>query len=490
MVRKVVVVGRDAPLWLSALALYRALKPAGVTVEVVALPDRMQAQDIYTSLPPLEAFHRQLGLDEHALLRQTRGSFSLGQSFQGFVGDESAFFHPYGSHGFPITTTGASFLHYVTRARRQGLGAAFEDFSLTAAAAKQGRFIVPDDATSAFARSDYGYHLPARAYTAALSEAVRAEGIAVFTAQHIAAELGDDGEIAALNTGAAKITGDLFVDASGSDSVLLRGVLQTPFESWRQWFPGDRVLTAAGPRLRMVPPYARTQALDNGTLSLIAAQDATRVIYVFDSQRESDDEALRTAATSRLALGNAVVTPLEPGRSQPWVRNVVAMGEAACVFDPIDSVSLHAVQVGLVHLLGLFPRDARHMPERAQFNRLMAMMTQRARDFQLTHYALSRRPQAFWQKARMDVPTELQGRLEAFSVSGEVPLFDEDTFDTDSWNAVLLGHGVAPESYDPSADLAGDQVLMDHFRRIFSGIRQQVESALSHDDYLGIFCSP
>ena len=51
---KVVIVGRDAPLWLSALALYRALTPAGVKVEVVALPDRMQAADIYATLPPLE----------------------------------------------------------------------------------------------------------------------------------------------------------------------------------------------------------------------------------------------------------------------------------------------------------------------------------------------------------------------------------------------------------------------------------------------------
>lgn len=483
---KIVIVGRDAALWLSALALYRALAPSGVTVEVVALPDRMQAADIYATLPPLEAFHRQLGLDEHALMARTGGSFSLGQSFQGFAGDDSAFFHPYGSHGFPITTAGAAFLHYVTRARRQGLGAAFEDFSLTAAAAKQGRFVVPDEESLAFARSDYGYHLPAKAYTAALSEAVRAQGMAVHPASHVTVERRDDGDIAAVNG----IAGDLFIDASGSDSVLLRGVLQTPFESWRQWFPADRVLTAAAPRLRNLPPYARIQARDNGVLTLLSAQDATRITYVFDSQGESDEQALRTAMTSRLSLGNAVVTPLHPGCSQPWVRNVVAVGEAACAFDPIDSVALHAVQVGLVHLLGLFPQTRQHLPERAEYNRRMQQMFARARDFQLTHYALNRHPSAFWQKASRDLPGELRGRLEAFAVAGQAPLFDEDTFETDSWNAVLLGHGVAPEAYDPAADLASDQVLMDHFRRVFGGIRQKVESAPAHDDYLGIFCSP
>ena len=483
---KVVIVGRDAPLWLSALALYRALTPAGVKVEVIALPDRMQAADIYATLPPLEAFHRQLGLDEHALLSRTGGSFTLGQSFQGFAGDDSSFFHPYGSHGFPITTTGAAFLHYVTRARRQGLGAAFEDFSLTAAAAKQGRFVVPNDETNAFARSDYGYHLPAKAYTAALAEAVRAQGITVHPATQVTVVRDEDGDIASVNS----ITGDLFIDASGTDSVLLRGALGTPFASWRRWFPADRVLTASGPRLRILPPYARIQALDNGTLSLFSAQDATRITYVFDSQDESDDQALKSAMASRLRLGDVSVTALEPGWSESWVRNVVAIGEAACVFDPIDSLSLHSVQVGLVHLLGLFPRDRHTVPERAEYNTRMNRMCARARDFQLVHYHLSGRSQRFWQKARAhNVPAELQERIDAFAIAGQVSLFDEDTFEADSWNAVLIGHGLSPESYDPAADLAADQVLMDHFRRIFSGIRQQVERAPSHDEYLGIFCS-
>ncbi len=481
---KVVIVGRDAPLWLSALALYRALTPSRVTVEVIELPGRVRASDIHATLPALEAFHRQLGLDEHALLSRTGGSFSLGQSFQGFAGDDGAFFHPYGSHGFPVTTHGAAFLHYVTRARRQGLGAAFEDFSLTAAAAKQGRFVVPDDETEAFARSDYGYHLPAKAYTAALAEAVRAEGIAIHPATQVMVER-QDGDIAAVNG----INGDLFIDVSGAESVLLRGALDAPFESWRRWFPADRVLTALGPRLRILPPYARIQALDNGTLSLFSAQDATRVTYVFASQGESDDQALKSAMTSRLRLGDITVTALEPGCSEPWVGNVIGIGEAACIFDPIDSVALHAVQVGLIHLLGLFPRARRHLPERAEYNRRMQQMFERARDFQLTHYALNRRPSAFWQKASRDLPEDLCGRLEAFAVAGQVPLFDEDTFETDSWNAVLLGHGLSPETYDPAADLAADHVLMDHFRRIFSGIRQHVERAPSHDEYLGIFCS-
>ena len=37
-VARVAIVGRDAPLWLTAAALRRALGPAGIAVTAVALP--------------------------------------------------------------------------------------------------------------------------------------------------------------------------------------------------------------------------------------------------------------------------------------------------------------------------------------------------------------------------------------------------------------------------------------------------------------------
>ncbi|MDB5455887.1 MAG: Tryptophan halogenase, partial [Caulobacter sp.] len=39
-ITEVVIVGRDAPLWLAASVVQRALGPAGVTVQAVELPSR------------------------------------------------------------------------------------------------------------------------------------------------------------------------------------------------------------------------------------------------------------------------------------------------------------------------------------------------------------------------------------------------------------------------------------------------------------------
>ena len=479
-VKKVLIVGRDAPLWLSVLALHRALSPTGIAIEVIELPSLARHQDIHAALPALEAFHSRLGLDENDVLKATRGSFSMGQMFQGFAQGQP-FFHAYGSHGTPIANV--PFLSYLTRARRQGLSVAFEDFSLTAAAAKQNRFVLPDDETGPFARTDYGYHLPAVAYGEMLKRQA-ARRVPVHAARHAEAILDKNGDIAAIDIGGCAFAADLFIDATGAQSLLLRKGLKTPFESWRQWFPGDRMLTAAGPVMTPIPPYARISAVDSGWTGLFAAREATRVVHIFDSTETTDEAAART-----VGFGDAVVTPLEPGRSTPWVRNCIGIGEAACAFDPLDAVGLQAVQIGLAHLVTLFPYDRVHQPERAEYNRLMTMANERLRDFQLLHHVLCRRTSTFWRKAKAARPPDkLLHRIETFLSAGILPLYDEESFTSDSWHAVLLGHGLMPSTYDPRADLTPDTALKGNLQHMLGFIRDQVGKAYDHDTYLMAFC--
>ncbi len=489
MIDKIVIVGRDAAAWLSANVLHQALGHAGLIVEVVELPGLVRDQDIYPTLPALEAFHRLLGFDEHALLRATAGAFTLGQSFVNFAAEP--FFHAYGSHGVGLNNL--SFLPFYIRARQAGLKVAIEDFSLTAAAAKQGRFIVPDGETQSFARTDYGYHLPARAYVQFLKIAALRAGITVHNVATLSAEIDGAGHIAAITTGQGqRITGDLFIDATGPNAVLLRQALKVPFESWRSWFGADRVLSASGPRLKSLPPFAQIRANAQGWLGLYAAQDATRIINVYDSRDQNDDDALRAAAVvSGLPLGDAVISTLEPGRSrQAWAGNCVAIGEAACAFDPLDSLGLQAVQSGLVHLLALFPRRL-DGPEASEYNRLMSNTFESLRDFQLSHLVLNRARGAFWDRVRaVSPPTSLQAKLDAFTARGLVPLYDQETFPVDSWDAVFLGHGVMPQTYEPMADTVSDADLMAHLKRVLGHIKTQVDTSHAHDAYLEIFCTP
>jgi tryptophan halogenase len=480
------VAGRDAPLWLAVNVLHAALSPAGVTVAAVELPAQQRADDVYVTLPALEALHNLLGLEEAKVLQATGGAFSLGQMFAGFSGGRPPFMHAYGTYG--ATIEGQGFFSFWLKARSLGLNVELEDFSLTAAAAKQGRVFIPDATTEAFGRTDYGYHLPAAAYTALLKARAVEAGVTVHEARGFGVLPGGDG-IAALDLGGRKVSADLYVDTTGA----MMDALNVGTMSWRTWFPCDRLLAVAGPRLKSLPSYAQVRAQSDGWLAFHPSQRGTHLLRAYDSARLSDDEALHAAAAvSGLVLGDAVVSANEPGRRERlWAGNCVAIGEAACRFDAIDSVELQAVQTGLVHLLSLFPVDEAPAAERQEYDRVAGRAFERLRDFQAAHYLLNRygRPD-FWAQARaVEPPPELKSKIAAFSARGTIAWLDDEAFSEDSWRALFVGHGLVPDSYDPRIDRVDPLVIKRDLRGLLSFIKDQVTEQASHESYIELFCA-
>jgi tryptophan halogenase len=479
----VVVVGRDAPLWLSAAVLRVALEPAGVAVTAVELPSRLTLASVHASLPALEALHTLLGLEESALMRSIGGTFSLGWNFTDLTGQASTFFHAHGAHGAPID--GRDFFPFWLKARGLGLNAEFADFSLTAAAAKHGRFVMPDEETEVFGRSDYGYHLPALAYAGALKSLAVRRGVEAHQALGVEVEHNETGDVVAVELGEGRrVTGDLFIDAS--EGLLIGGAR----EAWT--FPADRVLTALAPAFPLIPAYAEVRAWARGWTALHPAQSQTHVIQAYASDLCTDEEALQAAcAASGLPLKHASVSVSAPGRRlSAWDRNVVAVGEAACVFDPMHGVDLHAVQMGLVQLLALFPVSGDWAHEQTAYNRAMAEQFERVRDFQQLHYAVNVYGASdFWTRARRaPVSAELAQRIALFRARGEIAPFEHDSFANDSWRAMFVGHGVTPDSHAPMIDATSPELMKHEFRRILGFIKDQVERQPTHDLYLESFC--
>ena len=208
-------------------------------------------QDVYATQPALEALHRRLGIDESQVLAATGGAFTFGQRF-GEAGSPYDFFHPY---GVGTAIDNRPFIQHWLKARRFGLSVAFEDFSLTAVAAKCGRRISPDLETRAFARADYGYHLPAQAYAGYVKGLAAHRGIPIHPTRQIEVKLNDgDGAIETVGLeGGRTISGDLFIDATGPEALLIGSALGVARESWRELFPCDRKLSVAGSPVRGHP---------------------------------------------------------------------------------------------------------------------------------------------------------------------------------------------------------------------------------------------
>jgi len=492
-VRQLVIVGCDAPVWLSACVMQYALAPAGVNVTVVELPPRTAPSDLCISLPALEALHGRLRIDEARLIAGTRSAFSLGRRFVDAAGDAPPFFHAHGSNGTRIDKK--EFLPQWLKARAEGPVPPFEAFSLTAAAARQGRMLLPDVAVESFGFTDYGYHLPAIPYGAWLRQLASRRGVRIIAARALEVSLDEARGIAGLRLdGGRVVDGDFFLDVTGTDATLA-SALGGGRDSWRGAFPVDRVLQGCGELRPPLPIYAEVRADAAGWTALAASQLCVHVQQAYCSELLPDASALEHAA--RMGLQQVLVRPREPGRRvRAWEKKCVAISAAACAFDPIHFLDLHGVQVGLVHLLHLFPVQADFGVERDEYNQNVRSAFERMRDFQAAHYLLNnyglqRGDGDFWSRARaVPASDELAHKIGAFRARGEPAQYEDETFTIDDWQALFIGHGVVPETHDPAVERTPPELRNNELARIQDFIRRKVEEQRTHAAYLQSHCAP
>jgi tryptophan halogenase len=480
----VVVLGRDVDLWLCVSALGRALGPAGVHVVAVELPSKLKPSDVSATLPPLEALHAKLEIKESSLIRATAGSFSFGQNI--VAGRAANFFHAWGAYGAPID--GSAFFPCWLKATRHGLNLSLQNFCLTAVAAQNGRMLLPDQATSAFGRTDYGYHLQTMAYVGYLKSIAATLGVQIYEAQNVSVEREGTGSIAALGIdGSLRVEGQLFVDATGEEAILIGQSLGVGSHGWRQYFSVDRVLSARAPAFTSTPPFAEIRATRAGWTALHPNQVATGIVHAYSNALVSDAAALESAtAASGAKLADVSFHSVNPGvRSSSWEGNCVAVGGSACMLDPIHDVDLHALQLGVVHLLSLFPVTEQCTAERAEYNRIMRSYYERIRDFQCAFYALASFDGEFWQQARdRAVPQMLAHKIATFRARADIAPMEDETFSPDSWQAIFTGLGIMPESWPPAIDRIPPQRFREEFRRTLDFIKAKVLEQPKHHDYL------
>lgn len=472
--RHVVAVGRDADLWLTVTALRQALGPAGVEVTALELPTRLGPASSYATLPAIEPLHARLGLDEAAMLRSTGGSFSLGYNV--VAPGRPPFFLAHGSYGAPID--GTEFFPLWLKARRFGLNASLEDFSPTAMAARHRRMLLPDEQTETFGRTDYAYHLPAVAYASLLKSHAQRLGVAIHHTVEVGVERDSEtGFIRAVKprTG-PEIAGDLFIDATGTEAALIGGALGVGSEDWGAFFPFDRRLTARAERFASVPCYAELRVSPGSWTALYGNQAATHVVRSYRLEDETDKVAVEAAiADSRMALGDITIGSFAPSvRTAAWSGNCVAIGGSACALDPVFDLDLHAIQLGIVHFLSLFPTTAEADAERTEYNRIARSLFDRLRDFQAALYL----------PLGGSRPDSLAHKIGVFTARGAIAPMEDESFMPDQWRALLVGVGLLPDTWPPAIDSMPPERMKEGFRRILEFVSAKVVEQPTQDHYL------
>jgi tryptophan halogenase len=314
---------------------------------------------------------------------------------------------------------------------------------------------------------------------------VRQEGKVVDVALH-----GETGFITSVTLESGEqIEADLFIDCSGFRGLLIEQALKTGYEQWSHWLPCDRAIAMPCDNVGPIMPLTRATAQKSGWVWKIPLQHRTGNGHVYSSGFIEDDAALE------ILLGEIAAPPLaDPNklrfvtgkRKKQWVGNCVALGLASGFLEPLESTSIHLIQLGIGRLLDLFPAQEWDPADADEFNRLMAIEYERVRDFIILHYhATERDDSEFWNYCRtMTVPDSVAWKMELFRERGVVVNYRDGMFLEPSWLAVYLGQRVRPRHPDPLGDKVSDAEVIAMMEAMRGRYTQAAEAMPTHETIL------
>ena len=482
---------------MSAAILARLIEHAGVSVTLIESEEIGTVGVGEATIPSIRNFNGILGLDEDDFLRKTQATFKLGIEFVDWLRVGHRYFHPFGTSGREVQAI--KFHHLwlkMLQSGEPGLGR-LDDYNICAVAAAQNRFSRPRGGPdSVLSLLKYAFHFDAGLYANYLRGYAEARGVTRMEGKVVHVDLRpEDGFIRGVTLQDGRVVeGDLFLDCSGFRGLLIGQALGVGFEDWSRWLPCDRAVAVPSERVVPLRPYTGSTADAAGWRWRIPLQHRTGNGYVYCSEFISDDAAATRLISQLEGAPGAIPRPLKfkaGRRSAFWVKNCVALGLAAGFIEPLESTSIHLIQVGLAKLMTLFPDRAFAPTAMKLYNHSIAAQYEWVRDFIILHYKATERDDTpFWQRCRdMPIPDTLQEKIQLFRESGRALPAVEDVFTDHSWVTVMLGQGITPTGYDPVANSLPMRNMREFLLHVRDMTAKAAASLPSHADFIAQHCN-
>jgi len=482
-IQNVVIVGGGTAGWMAAAALGRMLNNGYTRYTLIESEEIGTVGVGEATIPPLLTFNAMLGLNENEFIAATQGTFKLGIEFVNWKAIGESYFHPFGQYGQDLQ--GVHFHQLYLRERKRRVMEDISAWAMTAVAASMGKFARPGaQARFPVNQITYAYHFDAGLYGAFLRKFAESNGVERVEGKIVRTNLRpEDGFVESVTLADGRtIEGDLFIDCSGFRGLLIEEALETGYSDWTHWLPMDRAIAVPSSLVGPPDPFTRVTAYGSGWQWRIPLQHRMGNGHVYSSAYISDDDA------EKLLLSNIDGQQLaDPRRLRfttgmrnlCWNKNVVALGLSSGFLEPLESTSIHMVQGAIARLISLFP-DKRFNPvERDEFNRQIKALYEDVRDFIILHYKATQRDDTpFWDYCRtMEIPASLQEKIDLWRAKGRLFRDNMELFQTTSYVAVMLGQGIVPEDYEPTADGLDEQKVaaaLDQMRQAYLQLAQQL----------------
>jgi len=447
--RRIVIVGGGTAGWLSAAVIAAehstetgpGAADEGFSVTLVESPDVPTIGVGEGTWPSMRSTLQKVGISENEFVQHCNVSLKQGTLFRHWYRDGENYVHPFTvPHGYNLMNLAP---HWQARHGEQR----FADV-----VSPQGQlvenYLAPKQSTTpeyAFVLN-YGYHLDAGRFADLLQS-------------HCVTSIESDerGDIAGLVTDSAgRIEGDLFIDCSGTRSLLLAEHFGVPFAA------ADSILFNDSALAMQVPYREPESPINSCTLSTaqaagwiwdIGLSSRRGVGYVYSSAHQSEEEAARLlrrylANEPHLASADDLdyrKLSFQPGhRVEFWHRNCVAVGMASGFIEPLEASALALVELSAAMIAEQMPYDRAAMALSARrFNQKMLKRWGRIIEFLKLHYVLSDRQETYWQdnRASASLPASLVEALEFWRYQSpwHNNFEPDDLFPSASYQYILYG---------------------------------------------------
>lgn len=457
-VDSVLVVGSGSAGLIAALSLKKKLPHLKVTV---VSSSRLGIIGVGEGTVPyvVNFIHQYLGMDEHRFFQEVDPVYKLGVRFTwgsrdyfdytfsqnqwAFqapdLGRPSGFFAQHGHHG--IDLPGALMEHTKALPTR---GAGFPDLP------PAGNLVA--------------WHLENQTFVAWLDRSCEEAGVTMIDGEIESVEQADDGSVKRiLLQDGRRLSGDLFVDASGFRSELLGKTLEEPYESFHQSLFCDRAVVGGWDRRpgESILPYTRSDTMNGGWCWRIDHPGRINRGYVYSSNHLTDEEAETELRQFCPEIETTRIVKFRSGRHQRvWVKNVVAIGNAAGFVEPLEATAIMSICLQTRWLTdGLIDSQQAPNPSLINlYNLYSGQLWDEVKEFLAIHYRLNQRLETpFWKDCRSETKLSRgEDLLEFYRENGpsriaEILIPKDSPFGIEGYFAMLVGMNAPMEKKNDPA---------------------------------------
>ncbi len=495
-INNIVIVGGGTAGWMTAATLAKVLGKNYCDIRLIESDQIGTVSVGEATIPQISLFNKILGIDENDFVKKTQATFKLGIEFVDWTKKGGGYMHPFGDHGTAMDAI--QFHHYWLKMHQQGKSPDLEQYSLAAVAARQGKFMRPQNmGNSPLSQINYAFHFDATLYADYLRDFAVERGVIRSEGKVIDVSLRDsDGFIdSLLLESGERVAGDLFIDCTGFKALLIEGAMKTGFIDWSDVLPCDTAVAmpCKAKETDVLYPFTQAKAQKSGWIWRIPLQHRVGNGYVYPSKFVSDEEAVNilTAQMEGEPIGKPNFLRWTTGvRKKSWNKNCVAIGLSAGFVEPLESTGLHLIQSSIAKLMSLFPHQGFDQTDIDTYNAQTKTDLEYIRDFIVLHYkATDRDDSEFWRYCQnMKVSDRLQAKMDLYQKNGRIFRQDNELFNETSWLAVMHGQGLNPQGYHPLVDILSEEEIARRLEHIYSVIQKSVDTMPMQKDFIAKYC--